>query len=962
MTLVTSGLVRALAVLMFVIAWPGAPAAWAQAGSGGSISGYVVDQQGGSVPGVTIVAASSEAPLRHVVTTDERGYYRIPNLLPADYTITAERQGFAKMSRENVAVREGLNLTIGITMVLGTTADVVTVTGVAPMIESKSVAQVVNISGDFQRALPLSSVRGWTDFLSLTPGIVTNQARFQSYSLHGTSSGSGVFLVDGADVTSVLQGSGLYSQFAADTTADIQVATAAVDASSPLGLGPIVTIATHSGSNAAHGSASVTYQPEEWNADNTPNGQSPTMSVVQPEASLGGPLRRGALWFFGSVRIARNRTGVPRSAAQVRDLQLIDPAFTPFSNVWNGQIGYAKITGQLSPRHQFLASYGRDVVSYGGAQSSDAMPLRRILLGGPGYYARVSSLWGPSLMTRVSAGINGKKQENENLQPDVTGVNVFAGVFPSTGRLIGSGLLGSTRASPNPAMYIPVHMSTITADVTWYRGSGRRSHELQGGVYIQPSRRNHWSQRFNNGGFQVENMRLRDQSRPGLGFIPFHRRIYDVDDVTTLHVDSRDVAVYAQDAWRATSRLTINAGIRVEFVKRVDKIFNVVTQDSTEAGPRIGVNYLLTGDQQNAVRLSWSRIHDNLSANETPAGTNIAGFRDLYDPAGDGSFSTVFATPPQTAVSRNLLFDLDGYHQPHADELAAGYRRQLPGQASVGINVMRREYRGRPAVVETNGIYDGSTFVGYRDPGQNEIYLLTANVWNWPVVTSVGVEASRQTSRVQLLASYVREWSTLAGTWQPNDPASIVQLDAFHNEHGIGFVSGCTSGPCGDGDSYFGEPGNAAWRTHVAKVAAAYQPGWELLLAATYNVQSGPWSGPILTRIAAPDPQFGPPTVTLPNGRVVSNPLATQLRFAYPRRADGQFTLGALQMLNLRVGRGFAVGGERLEIAFDLLNVTNHGADQWLQGGANQLESPTFGQGANRQFPRSAALSARFVF
>ena len=410
-----------------------------------------------------------------------------------------------------------------------------------------------------------------------------------------------------------------------------------------------MTVATRSGSNATHGTASLTYQREGWNADNTPNGQSLTMGVVQPEASLGGPLRRGALWFFGSVRIARNRTGVPRSAEQVENLRLIDPAFRRFSNVWNGQIGYAKITGQLSPKHQFLASYGRDVVTYGGAQPTEAMPLRKILLGGPAYYARVSSLWRSSLMTRISGGINRKKQENENLQPDLTGVNVFESVFPSADACS----LGPVDHTAFPIRdVIPVHMSTIAADVTWYRGNGRRSHELQGGVYVQPLRRNHWSQHFNNGGFQVENMRLRDVRTPALGLVPFHRRTYHVDHMTALNVDSRDVAVYAQDAWRATSRLTLNAGIRVEFVKRVDKTLDVVTQDSTEIGPRIGANYLLTGDQRNALRLSWSRIHDNLSSNETPAGTNIAGFTDMYDTSGDGSFATVLVTPSQTAVSR----------------------------------------------------------------------------------------------------------------------------------------------------------------------------------------------------------------------------------------------------------------------------------------------------------------------
>jgi hypothetical protein len=295
------------------------------------------------------------------------------------------------------------------------------------------------------------------------------------------------------------------------------------------------------------------------------------------------------------------------------------------------------------------------------------------------------------------------------------------------------------------------------------------------------------------------------------------------------------------------------------------------------------------------------------------------------------------------------------------NELIAGYQRQLPGQTTVAVGVRRREYRERPATVETNGVYNGNVFVGYADPSQNQIYRLTANTWNWPVLNALELELAKRTSRLQVIASYTRQWDHLSGTWQPNDPAAFIQPGAFANANGIGFVAGCTTGLCADGNGYsqiFG----GTWVNHIAHAGMSYEIPWGLQLAGSFTYQSGPWSGPILTRLPAPDPAFGPPTVTLPNGRVVSNPLATPIRFAHDTRAEGQFQLKAMQALNVRIGRTVAMARGRLEMAADLFNVTNRDADQSVQNGTNQLYSPFYGVGVTRQFPRALQLSARFVF
>ena len=85
------------------------------------------------------------------------------------------------------------------------------------------------------------------------------------------------------------------------------------------------------------------------------------------------------------------------------------------------------------------------------------------------------------------------------------------------------------------------------------------------------------------------------------------------------------------------------------------------------------------------------------------------------------------------------------------DEWAAGYRRQFAGRTTVDVGYIHRDYRDRPALVETNAIYDGNVFKGYSNEAQNDIFLLTTNEWNYPVYNALEILATKQTSQFQLL-------------------------------------------------------------------------------------------------------------------------------------------------------------------------------------------------------------------
>jgi hypothetical protein len=578
---------------------------------------------------------------------------------------------------------------------------------------------------------------------------------------------------------------------------------------------------------------------------------------------------------------------------------------------------------------------------------------------------RVSSVWSSRFMTRLAASYNDKRRDN--LRPDIEMPfqPVYQSTFLSAGLPTGNGLLVNRGSVTTAQQLQPNSKLTLSADAT-VLADAAGVHELQFGLYAQPRTTIARTVAYLNGGFIQEDSVLRRPDDYTSGVVPFHRVIMDGTDLAAARVQGQDYAVYVQDAWRPMSRLTVSVGVRVDRVIWRDRLFDVVSVRSTEVGPRAGVNYALTDAAHDVVRAHWARVHDRPTQVSTAVGAVALGRRDLYDGDLDGTFETVLTTPSIFALTAGRTFD-PKLHVPFVDEWGAGYTRQLPGRLFAGVDVVRREYLDRPALVETNGVYQGSRFVGYRDEAFNATYLVTNNRWNRPVYTSAEVSVTKRTARVQAIGSYVRQWRHMGGTWQPNDPASFIQPSAFANDRGLGSASGVLSTPV-DANSLSGthmtqrSTASGQWQDHAARAGVTIRAPLSILVSSSYTFQSGVWSGPIVTRLAAADPTYGPASVTLSNGRVVSNPLAITIRFAYPTRGEGQLETPAYHALNMRLGRRFALRGVKLDAALDLFNVTNHGADLSFQSGANQQYNPLFGLTTFRQLPRSAQVYVRAAF
>lgn len=960
-------------IVCFVLAWITLLSAGAFAqGGNGSLVGYAKDEQGGVLPGVTVTATGPELIRPISAVTDSAGYYRLLNLPPGTYTLTAELTGFSTYKHEGILMRAGSTFAVDIPMKIGGLSETVTVSGETPMLDISRPGNVITIDGALLRSVPLNSRRIWSDAIDMTPGVnsrtVDTGGGQMVYYARGAEVYNHSFSVEGAPASAFADGAATGLSLSGDSIADVEIKLGGVDASSPSTTGVVVNIVTPRGGNQLKGSAAFTFQPLDWNTDNTMKGVGggvPTIQQVkQFDVSLGGPLKRDKIWFFGSMRVARLVNGISRLQVQIDNLKALKPGFEPFDNNSRSFQPYVKVSSQLNPRHDLMAVVQFDRQRNNSDRELEAQRLNYSGYGGGLVTGRLTSVWTNRLSTQLLASWNNKSRENSDTWKDLNGSGPQALVYQSaplsSGRPVGSGSL-ATMNNQQSINLAPASQLTLRADVTYFRERWFGSHEFKVGIYAMPIGRYDITNVYQNDGFVLEEVRLADPANVGSALVPFHRRYRTPDSVQTRAARATTVAFYLQDSWKPAPRLTTMVGVRVDVIRRKDALYDVTTMKSTQAGPRVGASYLLTSDARNILRASYSRVteivngRDSLSGIVTAPGVEI---RDLYDANSDGIFELVNITLPVTRQLAELEFSKN-LHQPFIDEFVFGYRRQFPGQIAVDVSGVRRYIKDTPALLEINGFWPdgpGQPFGGFGrvDPNRGTFYQQVNNTWSKYVVTSMDVVVAKNLSRgFQLMSTFSRQWQRLEGTWNPYDPARFIQPDAFANNREIPRTAGNNEQNTLDGG---GSPATASWRPYTLRIAGQYLAPWKLSLAGSFLLSAGDYSGPIINRLSASDPNvtmFGPAQIRLADGRTAPNPLATTIRFANATRGDGQIRNDIVKTLQAKVGRRFKLGRQEIEAALNVFNIMNAGSFQQYAGGANRLYAPAdYLRKFNRQAPR----------
>jgi hypothetical protein len=106
--------------------------AWGQE-SRGTIAGVVTDAQAAGIPKARVVITNLDTGVDFTLETNERGTYSAPLLLPGNYRIAAEHEGFKKFMREGITLSVNDNVRIDIQLDLGAVTETVNVTDSAPV-------------------------------------------------------------------------------------------------------------------------------------------------------------------------------------------------------------------------------------------------------------------------------------------------------------------------------------------------------------------------------------------------------------------------------------------------------------------------------------------------------------------------------------------------------------------------------------------------------------------------------------------------------------------------------------------------------------------------------------------------------------------------------------------------------------------------------------------------------------
>ena len=308
-------------------------AAAASAQQTSSIAGVVKDSSGGVLPGVTVEAASPALIEKvRTATSDGEGRFNIVDLQPGTYTVSFSLAGFGVFKREGIALPSGFTATVDGVMRVGALEESITVSGAAPIVDTQNVRKQLIASADMLASLPTSSKQIYT-LVTLTPGYtgvtdVGGQYHAEAGAYHGkrgtkvsfngmgveNSSGNSSYQINAATVEEmVLQTSGISAEVNAD--------------------GPVMNIVPKQGGNTFKTIFNGLYSNHSMESDNLNddlkarglNAANQRVKIFDEAASLGGPIKRDKIWFFGALRT----WGMAKAFAGVYWNKTQDQSLTP---------------------------------------------------------------------------------------------------------------------------------------------------------------------------------------------------------------------------------------------------------------------------------------------------------------------------------------------------------------------------------------------------------------------------------------------------------------------------------------------------------------------------------------------------------------------------------------------------------------------------------------------------------
>jgi hypothetical protein len=279
----------------------------------GGIYGKITDEQGAVLPGVTVTLESQSIAARAFTSTN-LGVYRFAQLAPGTYKLTFELSSFQTVVREGVNVTLGANTTLNVIMKVAGVEEVITVTGEAPVVDTKKTSIASDMSQEILANIP--SARDPWVIMDQIAGVNIDRVNVggsesgqqSNYTSHGSMRNQGMWNVDGVTITDMAATGSSPTYFDFDAFEEMQITTAGADPSiSTPGLS--MNFITKQGGNNYRGQFSFYGTSEALQADNRPEeikdrySGNKINSLRDYGFDVGGPVIKDRMWFWGAYRV-----------------------------------------------------------------------------------------------------------------------------------------------------------------------------------------------------------------------------------------------------------------------------------------------------------------------------------------------------------------------------------------------------------------------------------------------------------------------------------------------------------------------------------------------------------------------------------------------------------------------------------------------------------------------------------
>ena len=595
-----------------------AVAAWGQATA--QIHGTVQDSSGAAVPGATVKATQTDTGVFRTATTEADGSYVLSNLPLGPYNIEVQKEGFSAALQSGIVLQVGSDPAVAVSLKPGTVSETVNVEANAALVETRTMAVGAVMENARILDLPLNG-RNVLDLMTLSGAANTGSAgalytssanpfNSESISVAGGTAVGVNFVLDGAPHGNPANNLEMPTPFP-DALEEYKIETSALQAQSGMHSAGAVNMVTKAGTNQIHGDLFEFIRNYDVNAVNAYTHKPDSLKRNQFGGTLGGPIKKNKLFFFGGFQTTFLRqqtatsTVVPTAAMLQGNFQAfasaacnggtnitlkapfvnnqlsqLDPValalaqkLTPAQNQQCGQTIYTtqvsedegqyigKLDYQISDKQSLFARYIASTI-----QEPEPYNLSKVLLAsGTGIDALAQTLtigdtylFSPTLVNsfRVVANRNNNTRSEAGCcsLPSLGASMYDYGQNSSIISVTGGFTLGGNTAS-NGKTYVDV--LGLNDDVNWVRGA----HQFAFGVSAQYAQMNYYSNSYDRGQLtfsgQITGLGLAD-------FLSGNLSTYVQAPPNGQQGSETYFGLYAQDTWKIAPRLTLNVGIRWE--------------------------------------------------------------------------------------------------------------------------------------------------------------------------------------------------------------------------------------------------------------------------------------------------------------------------------------------------------------------------------------------------------------